>query len=124
MGIAQEIRPDLQLKILESGKSNGRNGKAGKRNENLLLVDVLRAKSREREKRRARESHVIEQRGKKNNFEHSRRERGRQGMTVSRSDFIPDFPKIVEKLMPLKFKSWISGAREQQSKCSMTHFSP
>ena len=72
----------MQLKILESGKSNGRNGKAGKRNENLLLVDVLRAKSREREKRRAGKSHVIEQRQVKNNFEHSRRERGRKGWTA------------------------------------------
>ena len=82
MGMPRERGPDLQLKMLESGKSNGRNGKAGKRNENLVLLDVLRAKSREREKRRAGKSHVIEQRQVKNNFEHSRRERGRKGRTT------------------------------------------
>ena len=81
MGITRERRPDLQLQIIESGKTNGRNGKAGKRKENLLLVDVLRAKSKGREERRAPPSHVTEQRGKKNNFGHSGRGMGSNGRT-------------------------------------------
>ena len=50
MGITRERRPDLQLEIIESGKSNGWNGKAGKGKENLLLVDVLLAESKRKRK--------------------------------------------------------------------------
>ena len=53
MGITRERRADLQLQIIESGKTNERDGKAGKGNENLLLLDVLLAKSgRERKDER------------------------------------------------------------------------
>ena len=58
MGITRERWPDLQLKFIESGKTNGRNGKAGEREENLVVEDVLGAKSGR--ERRAAPSHVIE----------------------------------------------------------------
>ena len=79
MGITRERRPDLQLKIIGSGKTNGRNGKAGERKENLVLVDVLGAKSGR--ERRAAPSHVIEKAGKKNNRGHSGREGKGHGRT-------------------------------------------
>ena len=50
MGITRERRADLQLKMIESGKSNGWNGKAGKGKEKLLLVDVLLAEWRRKRK--------------------------------------------------------------------------
>ena len=50
MGITRDRRPDLQLQIIESGKTNGRNGKAGKGKEKLLLVDVLLAESKRKRK--------------------------------------------------------------------------
>ena len=62
MGITRERWPDLQLKNIESGKTNGRNGKAGEWKQNLVLVDVSGAKSGR--ERRAAPSHVIEQGGK------------------------------------------------------------
>ena len=60
MGITRERRQDSQLKIMESGKTNGRDGKTLHGKGNLHLVDVLGGKCTRDKKERAAPSHVIE----------------------------------------------------------------